>query len=138
MKKLILVLLFSSCVMTTFSQYREPLTREQLQFSLEKADKMKSGGTILCILGGIGLVSGAIMYISGLSDMTAENSTNSIDKDLTKSLAGIAVGAVGVVGLGVGIPFAIVGSNKKNNIELELMRFKGTASISGVGFRIRF
>jgi hypothetical protein len=138
MKKLILLFLFSACVMTTFAQFKEPLTKEQLQFSLEKADKMKSSGTILCFLGGIGLASGVIMYISGLSDLAAENSTNSLDKDLTLTLGGIAVGVVGIAGLGVGIPFAVAGSHKKNNIELELMRFKGTATVGGVGFKIRF
>ena len=47
---------------------------------------------------------------------------------------------VGIITLGIAIPKLIIVSKRKNDIEIELVKFnpKGSASINGIGLTIRF
>jgi hypothetical protein len=48
--------------------------------------------------------------------------------------------ALGIVTVGLAIPTWVKGSNRKKEIEIELVKFNppGTASINGIGLKIRF
>ena len=55
-------------------------------------------------------------------------------------IAGVPILALGIVKVGLAIPTWIKVSNRKKEIELELVKFNfpGSASINGIGFKIRF
>jgi hypothetical protein len=108
------------------------LNKDQLKLALKKSSENMLFGQIMIGLG-IGLIMpGVVMILDG------------------QRYNGIAPGTETVRGLGflgtgflfelVSIPTTITSSNRKTNIEIELAKFnmKGSASLNGIGFKIRF
>jgi len=107
------------------------LNQDQLQLALEHSKKTIKTGKILTFLG-IGLVSIDVARVFGGGFGKKSNVSSPND------VGGIFV--AGVITMYTGIPVWIVGATKKKNITLELAKFNlsGSASINGIGLKIRY
>jgi hypothetical protein len=111
------------------------LTQDQLNLSLTKSKKTIKTGIILTIVGlGVTITGAAIIVNEANKAPTGPVFDENID------LTGYYVTIIGGAIILAGIPVWIVGASKKNKIELELVKFnpKGSASINGIGLKVRF
>jgi hypothetical protein len=87
---------------------------------------------------GLGITGGILL----IDDMNKRNNNTGILGNLPtgETAAGILILVGGIITEFIAIPIWIINSNKKKRIELEMVKFKspGSASINGVGIRIRF
>jgi hypothetical protein len=110
-------------------------TKSSLVFSTaqDKYQKMQTTGIILTAIGGVALFTGNILY------WKVYNNPNEVSPDTkAKKYGGIVLGGLGV--MAVGIPLWAIGKSNLKHIQIEaqVVRFKGLASASGVGLKIRF
>ena len=141
MKRLISIcFLVSLTVMCNAQENAKPnyseLYQDQLNLSLKHASKSIKTGKILTFVGAGAFTIGIIIMASSI-----ENSTDEItDTTVNSFIAGDLLAFGGLISTVIGIPVWIVGVNKKNKIEVELVKFnpKGSASINGIGLKIRF
>lgn len=115
------------------SKYSE-LTQDQLNIALTKSKKTIKTGKALTFVGlGVATISLMVLMIEGLKAIEGDADENSAETGAYALIAG------GVI-MYTGIPVWIVGASKKKNIQLELTKFKtnGSASINGIGLKIRF
>jgi hypothetical protein len=138
MKKLIsicflLFILFTGNAQENNKSKWSDLNQDQLNLALAKSTKTIKAGKILTFSGlGVAFIGtgttliGLIILIEDPSDNTAET--------------GAYIMLAGITTMYIGIPVWIVGSNRKKNITLELVKFnpKGSASINGIGLKMRF
>lgn len=105
MKKLILVLMLSSLVISSFGQ-QLPVANEYLQ----QSKKQKKTGTILLVSGAVLTVAGSVMWLS-----QAENIFRNWEAyDDNKMNAGAAIAVTGGTMITISIPFFIAaGRNKR-------------------------
>jgi hypothetical protein len=98
-----------------------------------KYQKMERTGTVLTALGGVALFTGNILYWKAYNDRNNES-----PEPKTKTYGGIMIGGIGL--LAVGIPLLTIGKTNLRHIEIEarLVQFKGLASASGIGLKVRF
>jgi hypothetical protein len=114
------------------------LNKAQLDLSLTKANQSVKTGQIMTGIGvGVGIIGG-IIYASGLSGIVNSNTIGGINDNLNKGIAGAYLMYGGIITAGIGIPIWIVGANKRNDIEVALVKFKGSASANGIGIKLRF
>lgn len=145
MKLVALIVMFLFALSSLNAQGYNSMTQDQLNLALEKANKSVSTGSTLTVLGGIALVGGILLYANGLTDMVEEDYSE-IDSNLSKSLLGIVVITAGIGCLGAGIPTAITGKNRRDKIEIALLKFKttglqidrGSSPIYGIGLKVTF
>lgn len=137
MKKLIVILLILILAVPVGAQSYSSMNQEQLQFALEKANNKKSGGIVLTVLGTLTTIGGTLLYANGLNGIVYDDYGN-IEDNTNEALGGIFVMCAGMGMLGAGIPIWITSANKKEKIELQLLKYKGSASAFGVGFKITF
>jgi hypothetical protein len=110
------------------------LNQDQLNLALTKSKKTAITGIILTFAGlGVAIIGERIVVDEATKwpgDNYNENRANT----------GSAMVIIGGATMCIGIPFWIVGATKKNKIELELAKFnpKGSASINGIGLKVRF
>jgi hypothetical protein len=109
----------------------DSLTEQQLDIGLQKSIGTATTGKILTIGGACFFAGG---YTLLLKSFDAEDWANG----LTKGFTGGIMLAGGAIATGVGVPIWIVGSSRKRDIELTLVKFKGSASITGVGLTVNF
>jgi len=114
------------------------LSKEQLNLSLEKANKSIKTGQTLTVIGGIGCVIGGIIYSSGLSDITESTTYSEIDNGLNKGMTGIYIMYAGGIMATVGIPIWISGFTRKEQIEIALVKFQTTGYIPEIGIKLTF
>ena len=147
MKKLTLVLLIVCFAFSVNAQWyynsfnvsnMNELNQDQLNLSLTKANQSIKTGQIMTGVGAGVCIIGAIMYSSGLSNIVSSTTYSGIDEGLNKGIAGAYIAGAGAIVAGIGIPVWISGKNKKNDIEVALVKFKPTGSINGIGLKIRF
>ncbi len=102
--------------------------------ALIKDQNMQKAGTVLIAIGGVALFTGNIMYWKIYND---NRSSEDPGKKVNTSVQ-MMVGGIGL--MTVGIPLLVVGKSKERHlkIEAELVRYKNTASINGIGLRIIF
>jgi hypothetical protein len=98
-----------------------------------KYQKMERTGTVLTAIGGVALFTGNILYWKAYNDRDNESPVPK-----TKTYGGMMIGGVGL--LAVGIPLLTIGKTNLRHIEIEarLVQFKGLASASGIGLKVRF
>ncbi len=137
MKKLIVISLIIFLAIPAEAQSYSTMNQEQLQFALEKAKSKTSTGAVLTVLGTLATVGGTILYVNGLNGIVYDDYGN-IQDNTNEALGGIFVMCAGMGMLGAGIPIWITGANKKEKIELQLLKYQGSASALGVGFKITF
>ncbi len=68
------------------------------------------------------------MYSSGLSGIVSDD-YGSINSNVNKSLSGAYLMYGGALASGIGIPIWISASNRKNDIEVALIKYKSQSSI---------
>jgi hypothetical protein len=110
------------------------LNQDQLNLALTKSKKTTITGIILT-LAGLGVtIIGAGIVVDEATKWPGDNYNRNRDN------TGSAMFIIGGTTMCLGIPLWIVGANKKNKIELELVKFnpKGSASINGIGLKVRF
>lgn len=111
------------------------MNKEELNLALKQSLKTIKTGKILTIVGvGSAAVGMAIAANSAFDVITGT------DQDVNQVVAGEILFFGGCASFIIGVPVWIVGANKKNKIELELVKFNppGLASINGIGLRIGF
>jgi hypothetical protein len=115
------------------SKYSE-LNHDQLNLALTKSKKTIIAGKVLTYSGlGLAITGTTILIIEGAKALEGDASENTAS-------AGVYVLIIGGAILWTGVPVLIVGTSKKHKIEFELAKFKnpGSASINGIGLKIRF
>jgi hypothetical protein len=115
------------------SKYSE-LNQDQLNLALTKSKKtIKTGKTLTFIGLGVGTTGVLILMIEGFKTIEGDASGDT-------AMAGAYVVIASGLFIYTGVPVWIVGASKKKNIQLELAKFKtpGSASINGIGLKIRF
>lgn len=115
------------------AQPNGPLNQEQLNLALRKANRKISTGQAFTIIGAITGVVGLILAPNQIHHMEEAN-------DFPKMVMEVGLIGCGIGAMSTGIPNWIVGNNNKKKIELELVKIKssGSASINGIGIKIRF
>ena len=109
--------------------------QDQLNLALKQASKTIQTGKILTFVGAGAFTTGVILMTSGLGDIVDGDSNPE-----AKLGGGYVLFLGGFVSTIIGVPVWLVGANKKNKIELELVKFnpKGISSINGIGIKVRF
>jgi hypothetical protein len=115
------------------------LNQDQLNLALTKSLKTIKTGKILTGVGaGLGFTGGILL----LDDMNKRNNNTGVLGGLPtgETAAGLLMVIGGIITEVIGIPTWIKGSKRKKDIEIELIKFnpKGSASINGIGLKIRF
>lgn len=102
------------------------LNQEQLNLSLKKAQNTITTGGVFLLTGVASAIVGIILY----------NDPENLDNKKTGKYLIYAGSGLTTIG----IPVLSIGNIKKKNIELKLLKFKGSASLDvfGAGLRIRF
>ena len=140
MKKLISIcFLFAFVVIgnaqVNTKQQLNDLNQDQLNLALAKSKKTIKTGKILTLTGmsveGLGLSIVLASLIEDINNGTLDYKTGKV---------GIYIMYVGVGTSLIGIPFWISGASKKHKITLELAKFNspGSASVNGIGLKMRF
>ena len=147
MKKIITICLLLFFTVTGNAQRNnkkniDELNQDQLNLELTKSlKKIKSAKIWTGVGAGLGITGGIIIY-SGTKKYNSEESSGQFHiLNFNEGLiAGVPILALGIVTVGLAIPTWMKGSNRKKEIELELVKFNppGTASINGIGLKIRF
>jgi hypothetical protein len=102
--------------------------------ALAKDKKMQTAGTVLTIIGGATLFAGNIMYYKIYDDY----GNTYPPKDKLNTSCYIMTGGVGL--MAIGVPLWIIGVTRERKITLEaqLIKLNGTASINGIGLKLKF
>ena len=140
MKKLIsiyflLFLAFSlNAQMKSKSKYSE-LNQEQLNLVLQKSQNTVTTGKLVTLIGLGATTIGTTLIIRAATKSIIDGSDNS-----NSALSGSYLMIIGSCTTLIGIPVWVIGASRRNQIELELVKFspKGSASINGIGLKIRF
>jgi hypothetical protein len=117
----------------TKPKYNE-LSQDELNLALTKSKKtIKTGKTLTFVGLGVAATGTIILMVEGFKAIEG-------DANGDTASAGAYVALAGGLVMYTGIPVWIVGGSKKKKIELELTKFKspGSASINGVGIKVRF
>jgi hypothetical protein len=102
--------------------------------ALARDKKMQRTGKTLTIIGGVAVFAGNIMYYEIYNDYG-----NKTPPDAKLSTyRSVMIGGLGL--MAAGIPIWVIGVVRERNITIEadLVRFKGAASVNGIGLTIRF
>ena len=102
--------------------------------ALAKDKKMQTAGTVLTLIGGATIFAGNIMY----SKIYDDYGNTYPPKDKLNTSCYIMAG--GVVLLSAGVPLWVIGVSRERKITVEarLIKINGTASINGLGLKLRF
>jgi hypothetical protein len=99
-----------------------------------KNKRMEISGTVLTAVGGITLFAGNIMFWKLYNnDSNGPPSQDKVDTSVRVMLGGLGL-------MAVGIPLLVIGKTKERNIRIEanLVNYKGSSLIKGIGVKIRF
>jgi len=140
MKKLISICFLLFFVVTGNAQLNtkpqlNELNQDQLNHALTKSIKTINTGKILTFTGvgvsclGLAIVMGTLL--GGIETGTLNDNTGQAGAIIMCAGGGISL---------IGIPVWIVGASKKHKITLDLVKFNppGSASLNGIGLKIRF
>jgi hypothetical protein len=133
--------LISICILVLFAfslqaQEKKPLTQDQLSIDFGKAKAMKTSGIILTIVGYTTFITGGVLFVTSPVDGEIEWGNGITSKTHDWRGGGIMLTGLGLTS--VGIPLWIVGGIKKRHINNALVRINFTASVNGVGLKVKF
>jgi hypothetical protein len=130
MKKLIFVLLLAGFAFSVFAQSKSTMVFGE---AIIKDNRMERIGTVLTVAGSGTLFAGNILYWRMYNDNGNRESSGD-----TVAARTLMIGGLGL--MAVGIPLWAIGKTKERHIkiEAELVKFKGLASVNGIGLKIRF
>jgi hypothetical protein len=131
MKKLILVFLVAILTTQLNAQSKGSIIYGE---AVTKYRKMEIAGTILTAIGGAAFFTGNVLYWKSYNN-------HSLDETVVSKAGtykGIIYGGLGL--MAVGIPVWSIAKSKERHISIDaqLVKFRGLASATGVGFKIRF
>ena len=109
----------------------DSLTEEQLNLGLQRSLSTTKTGKIMTVVG-TGLFVGG--YAVAMSSIAADEWESGVSQAFT----GLILMYGGVIAGGVGVAHWIVGASRKKDIQIALVKFKGSASINGVGITVYF
>ena len=111
------------------------LDKDQLNLALAQSLRtIKTGKTLTFI----GIGSAALGGIIFATSINLDDGWSGFEKGLQKATIGALLFDAGIISAAVGIPIWIVGSSRRNKIEINLAKFGPSASVNGVGVRITF
>lgn len=131
MKKIVSIGFFVFFVLSLYAQSNGPLIYGD---ALKKNKRMQRVGAAMTVIGGVTLFAGNVMYWKVYNDDgSSESQEEKVDKSVNVMLGGLGLMAVGV-------PLFTIGKTREKNIRIEARvdSFRGTASIRGIGVKIRF
>ena len=131
MKRIVSICFLMFFVFSGNAQSKGPLIYGDAQM---KNKRMQKAGTALTIIGGVTLFAGNVMYWKVYNDDgTSESEEDKVDKSVNVMLGGLGL-------MAVGIPLFTIGKTREKDIRIEARvdSFRGTASIKGIGVKIRF
>ena len=131
MKKLILIFLVAILTIQINAQSKGSIIYGD---AVTKYKKMEITGTVLTAIGGAVFFTGNVLYWKAYNN-------HSIDEPVVSKIGtykGIIYGGLGL--MAVGIPVWSIAKSKERHISIDaqLVKFRGLASATGVGFKIRF
>ena len=133
MKRIFTLLIFMLLLATRMYAQQNPEI-QALEQRVERYGRMKNGGGVLTVLGGICMIAGVVTVRQNPPDIWADNSGN--------FAGGMALFMVGAAGVGAGIPLAAVGTKRERSARkaLEEARTRLTVDVRprGVGLTLRF
>lgn len=131
MKTSILVLVLSIFTISVDAQSKNSLVFGDV---LLKYKNMERTGTIIIVVGGVALFTGNILYWKSYNN----HSNTDPSENKAKTYGYVMLGGLGL--MAVGIPILTVGKLKERRITIEaqLVKFKGLASVNGLGLKIKF
>jgi hypothetical protein len=135
-KALIIFLLLVILAISVNAQSKGHLNQEQLNNALKKAKTIKRTGAIITISGCVLDVTGIVLLAT--SPVTGQKYSYFWGETDTYDWRGGYVLLTGVVLSLGGIPPWIIGGIKKMHAENKLAELKVSASINGIGLKIRF
>ena len=129
--KILIFFLFMFITISVNAQSKSPLIFGD---ALVKDKKMQRTGRILTVIGGVTLFAGNIMYWKIYND----DGNRESPEDKVDTYVHVMLGGLGL--MAVGIPLLVIGRAKERDIKIEakLVKFKGSASVNGIGLTIRF
>lgn len=150
MKKLILILSILSLSISTYCQYDDiygnitppdysHLSKEQLEMSIINTNSNIEIGQGIVTIGTILTLVGIVLYEDGINSLATDIYGNSVKK-INQAINGIYIGATGITLLGIGVPIWYFNNEKKQQIEVALVKFAPTSqnNIIGASIRLRF
>lgn len=101
------------------------LSESQLKLALQDAEKKIKTGKTLTFIGIGSTILGSIIYADAMS--SAGDSWDEFWNSMSKGGAGLLIASAGTASMAIGIPFWIVGVNRKNSIEVTLVNFNSSS-----------
>ncbi len=128
--------IFSICISVLFMLSVNAQSKKPLIYSdaLARDKKMQISGAVLTVIGGVTFFAGNIMYRNAYNgDSSQDTNEENADKSVRVMLGGLGI-------MAVGIPLFTIGKKNERRIRIQarLVNFKGSASINGIGLKIRF
>jgi len=116
-----------------FSVFAQSKSTRIFGEAIIKDKRMERIGTILTVVGSGTLFAGNILYWRMYNDNGNRESSGDTVAARTLMMGGLGL-------MAVGIPLWAIGKTKERHIkiEAELVKFKGLASVNGIGLKIRF
>jgi len=131
MNKIILIWLLAFVALSVNAQSKSSMIYGN---ALVKDKKMQRTGTVLTVIGGVALFAGNIMYYK----IYDENDNTDLPEDKVKTSRYIMFGGLGL--MAAGIPVWAIGVTKERHLKItaELVMFKGSTSVNGIGLKMIF
>ena len=137
MKKVLFTLLLMTLTGTVEAQGYSSLNQEQLNLALVKAEKKITGGQVLTFIGIATEIVGIVVYSNGKTEYERNPPKYHILPGNKKMGTGVGIMAGGGVPLLIGIPTWLDWGNRRNQIRLEITKYNDSASVFGLGLKIR-
>jgi len=131
MKRIFSICLFIFLLFSVKAQTKNPLIYGE---AMAKGKKMEKAGTVLTVIGGITFFAGNIMYWKVYNDDgNSESQEGKVDTSVHAMIGGLGL-------MAVGIPLLVIGKTMERDIRIQaqLVNYNGSASIHGIGLKIRF
>lgn len=115
------------------------LTESQCELGLIQARKTINTGQALTYTGGATFLVGVLLYANAINDVVSSDDLDYSD-EVNQGTAGALIMTAGGLATTIGIPMWIVGSNRKNALELQLRKFQTPQNNTafGVGLCVNF
>ncbi len=128
--------IFSICILIIYALSVKAQSKSPLTYSdaMARDKKMQISGAVLTVIGGVTFFAGNIMYRNAYNgDSNQDPKEENADKSVRVMLGGLGI-------MAVGIPLFAIGKKNERSIRIHasLINFKGSASINGIGLKIRF
>jgi hypothetical protein len=142
MKRTILFLYFTIVISAVNAQWYtraygvsslDSLNKDQLNLSLDRYSNAMKAGQVMTLAGAISLSGGTVLLVSGIIMVSNDN-----DAGYFAGTVGYLLAQGGFIVTGIGIGKWIIGSSRKKDIEIALVKYRTTAAAFGFGLSVIF